>query len=68
MEQESNKKSDMLWRPWDALLPELLELILNNCPLQAKLAIQSVCKSWNRVMASPCLWQDIEGTLEWSKN
>ncbi|PON60217.1 F-box domain containing protein [Trema orientale] len=67
MEQESKSNSDMLRRPWDALPPELLALIFSYCPLQAKLLILSVCRSWNRVMDSPCLWQDIEDTLEWSK-
>ncbi|PON60230.1 F-box domain containing protein [Trema orientale] len=68
MQQESNKKmSDMLWRPWDSLPPELLELIFNHCPLHDKLMIQSVCKSWNKVTASPFVWQKID-MLEWSKN
>ncbi|PON32983.1 F-box domain containing protein [Parasponia andersonii] len=59
MEQESNKKmSDMLWRPWEYLPPELLELIFNYCPLHDKLMIQSVCKSWNKKI----------DMLEWSKN
>ncbi|KAL5582596.1 hypothetical protein UlMin_015038 [Ulmus minor] len=53
-------------RPWDNLLPEILEQIFGRCSLQDKFCvIPSVCKSWKRVLTGPSCWQEID-ILKWS--
>ncbi|KAL5545933.1 hypothetical protein UlMin_005620 [Ulmus minor] len=65
MEEETNWEG-MGQRPWDKLVPEILELVFRHCSLQEKLSvIPSVCKSWVRVVGSPYFWQHID-IMKWS--
>uniref|UniRef100_A0A2P2JVH2 F-box protein FBW2 n=2 Tax=Rhizophora mucronata TaxID=61149 RepID=A0A2P2JVH2_RHIMU len=55
-------------RHWDDLIPDALGLIFSNVSLQDKLTVvPRVCKAWNRAVAGPFCWQEID-IEEWSKH
>uniref|UniRef100_A0A453PMB3 F-box domain-containing protein n=1 Tax=Aegilops tauschii subsp. strangulata TaxID=200361 RepID=A0A453PMB3_AEGTS len=55
------------YRCWEELLPDALELVFRNLPLQEVLTVvPRVCKSWGRVVAGPYCWQEID-IEEWSQ-
>ncbi|RAL46461.1 hypothetical protein DM860_004740 [Cuscuta australis] len=62
MEDESN------FRLWADLIPDALGLIFQKLPLQDVLTVvPRVCKSWERAVAGPYCWQEID-IEEWSMN